>query len=146
MPAYGAPAATPPDRMPWPRVFVRMLLVVLPAQLIGNFAASIALVASGMLRDRPGLAVLMIVVGGLLAGVGIGVAMRPDHAHLIAYAAAGAAVAIVTFVLVLGLAQLRLPDGATAASVGSYLRGALIVAAVQSAVAVPLWLLRARRT
>ena len=130
-PAYGAPARGRADRLSWPRVLARMLLVVLPGQLLGNFLAVTALTASGVLRDRPGLSVLMIVAAGLVAGVGLGLVLRPDRDQLVGYAVAGAGVGIAVFVLLLGLAQLRLPAISPGASVGDFLLGALIVAAVQ---------------
>jgi hypothetical protein len=138
-PAYGVPARTRPDRLSWPRVLARMLLVVLPGQLLGNFLAVAALTASGTLRDRPGLSVLMIVVAGLLAGVGLGLVLRPERDQIVGYALAGAGVGIAVFVLLLGLAQLRLPAISPGASVGDFLLGALVVAVVQIAVALPLW-------
>jgi hypothetical protein len=144
-PAYGEPPSSPPDRLGWPRVVARMLLIVLPGQLLGNFAAITALTASGVLRDRPGLAGLAVVLGGLVAGVGLGLLLRPDRDQLLGHALVGAAVGVAAFVLLLGLAQLRLPETTPGASVGDFLGGALIVAVVQTAAAVPLWLLRGRR-
>jgi hypothetical protein len=144
-PAYGGSPKPRPDRLSWPRVIARMLLIVLPGQLIGNFAAITALTASGVLRDRPGLGVLALVLGGLIAGVGVGVLLRPDRDQLLSYALVGAAVGVASFVLLLGLAQLRLPETTPGASAAEFLSGALIVAVVQTAAAVPLWLLRSRR-
>ena len=143
-PAYGGSSNPRPDRLSWPRVIARMLLIVLPGQLIGNFAAITALTASGVLRDRPGLGVLALVLGGLIAGIGVGVLLRPDRDQLLSYALVGAAVGVAAFVLLLGLAQLRLPETTPGASVGDFLRGSLIVALVQSAAAIALWLLRGR--
>ena len=122
-----------------PRVFVRMLLVVLPGQLLGNLLAITALAAGDALRDRPGLSVLMIVAAGLLAGVGLGLVLRPERHRLVGYALAAAGVGIAVFVLLLGLAQLRLPAISPRASISDFLLGALVVAVVQTAVAVPLW-------
>jgi hypothetical protein len=121
-----------------------MLLVVLPGQLLGNFLAVAALGASGALRDRPDLSVLMIVAGALLAGVGLGLVLRPERDQIVAYAVAAAGVGIAVFVLLLGLAQLRLPAVTPGASFGDFLLGALVVAVVQTAVALPLWWQRAR--
>ena len=143
-PAYGVSSRARPDRLSWPRVLVRMLLVVLPGQLLGNFLVIAALGASGALRDRPGLGVLALVAAGLLAGVGLGLVLRPERNQLVAYAVTGAGVGIAVFVLLLGLAQLRLPAISPGASFGDFLQGALIVAVVQTAVALPLWWRRAR--
>ena len=138
-PAYGAPAPARPERLSWPRVLARMLLVVLPGQLLGNFLAVAVLSASGALRDRPGLSVLMIVAGGLLAGVGLALVLRPERDQIVAYVVAAAAVGIAVFVLLLGLAQLRLPAISPGASAGDFLLGALVVAVVQTVAALPLW-------
>jgi hypothetical protein len=143
-PTYGGPSNSPPDRLGWPRVIARMVLIVLPGQLLGNFLTITALSASGVLRDRPGLGVLALVVAGLVAGVGVGLLLRPGRDQLLGYALVGAAVGVATFLLLFGLAQLRLPETTPTASLGAFLRGALIVAVVQSAAAIPLWLLRGR--
>jgi hypothetical protein len=142
--AYGVPSRARADRLSWPRVLVRMLLVVLPAQLLGNFLAISALVASGALQDTPGLGVLSLVAAGLLGGVGLALVLRPERDQLVAYAVAGAAIGVAVFVLLLGLAQLRLPAVSPGASAGDFLLGALVVAVVQTAVALPLWWRRAR--
>ncbi len=57
-------------------------------------------------------------------------------------AAAGVGIAVI--VLLLGLAQLRLPAVTPGASFGDFLLGALVVAVVQTAVALPLWWQRTR--
>ena len=143
-PGYGDPSTARPNRLSWPRVLTRMLLIGLPGQFIGNFLAITALTATDVLRDRPGLSELAIVLGGLVAGVGLGLLLRPDRNQLLGYALAGAGVGAAVFVLLLGLAQLRLPDITPGASFGDFLQGAVVVAVVQSAAAIPLWLLRGR--
>jgi hypothetical protein len=121
-----------------------MLLVVLPAELVGAFLAVTVLTATGALRDRPGLSVLVVVVAGLLAGAGLGLALRPDRHQLVPYALAGAGLGMAVFVLLLGLAQLRLPAVSARASFGDFLLGALVVAVVQTAVSLALWWARSR--
>lgn len=103
-----------------------------------------ALEGSGVLRDRPGLATLVVVGAGLVAGVAIGLLLRPDRHRILAYAGLAAAVAVAVYVLLLGAAQLRRPEWAPAVPLGAFLRGSLMVAAVQTAGAVPLWWLRSR--
>ena len=88
---------------------------------------------------------LALVAAGLLAGVGLALVLRPERDQLVAYAAGRRRRSgIAVFVLLLGLAQLRLPAVTPGASFGDFLHGALIVAVVQTAVALPLWWRRAR--
>ena len=145
MPAYGEPSNLRRDRLGWPRVVTRMLLIVLPGQLIGSFAAVTALMASGVLRDRPGLGVLIAVLTGLVPGVGLGLLLRPDRNQLLGYAVVGAGMAVAVLLLLLGLAELRRPDIAPRATLSAYLRSAVIIPVVQSAAAIPLWWARSRR-
>jgi hypothetical protein len=140
-----APSLTQPHRLTWPWVLVRMLLVVLPGQLLGYFLAGTAMTASERVRDLPGLSVLMTVTGGLLAGVGLGLVLRPMRDQLVGYALAAAGVGAAVLVLLLGLAQLRLPAVSPRASFGDFLQGALVVAVVQAGVARALWWRRSRR-
>ena len=144
LPAYGEPSNTRPGRLGWPRVITRMLLIVLPGQLIGTLAALTALIASGVLRDRPGLAVLTAVLAGLLPGVGVGLLLRPDRSQLLAYAVVGVGVAAAVFLLLLGLAELRRPATAPRPPLAAYLRNGVIVTLIQSAAAIPLWWARSR--
>ena len=121
-----------------------MLLVVLPGQLLGTFLAITVLTVSGALRDRPGLSVVIVVAAGLLAGTGLALVLRPGRDQLVGYALAAAGVGVAVFVVLLGLAQLRLPAVSPRASFGDFLLGALVVGAVQVAVALPLWWRRTR--
>jgi hypothetical protein len=144
MPAYGEPSNIPPERLGWPGVLTRMLLLVLPGQLVGSFAAVTALQGSGVLRDRPGLVVLIAVLSGLVPGVALGLLLRPDRSQLLGYAVAGAGVAVAVLLLRFGLTELRRPDTATRTSLGDYVRHVVIVPVMQSAAAIPLWLARSR--
>jgi hypothetical protein len=135
---------TPAERGRWFSVLGRMLLVVLPAQLLGTFLAITALSATGALRDRPGLSVLITVAAGVVTGVGLGLVLRPARHQLVPFALLGAGVGMAVFVALLGVAQLRLPAASARASFGDFLLGALVVAAVQTAVALALWLSRSR--
>ena len=144
-PAYGGPANLRPNRLGWPRVLVRMLLIVLPGQLLGYFLAITALETSGVRPDRPYLGELILVLGGLVAGLGLGLLLRPERDRLLGFALVGAGMGAAGFVLLRALAQLRAPALAPGPSFGDLLIGALIVAGVQSAVAIPLWWARRRR-
>lgn len=48
MPAYGAPESPRPVRLAWSRVIVRMLLVTLPALLVGSFVGTIIVTVLGV--------------------------------------------------------------------------------------------------
>jgi hypothetical protein len=147
MPTYGAPASVQPERLPWPRVIVRMVLIILPGLLVGSFAGAIIVGALGVsvLRDQPGLTLLMPVLAGLIAGAGLGLLLKPERDQLMAYALVSIGVAIAAYLLLFGLAQLRAPAIAPPAPLSAYLLGPLIVAVVQSLLAVGLWVLRLRR-
>jgi hypothetical protein len=145
-PAYGGPPDVRRNRLGWPRVLVRMLLIVLPGQLLGYFLAVTALETSGVRPDRPYLGELILVLGGLVAGLGLGLLLRPERDRLLGFALVGAGVGAAGFVLLRSLAQLRAPVLTPGPSFGDFLAGALIVAVAQSAAAIPLWLLRARRS
>lgn len=145
-PAYGGPAHVRRSRLGWSRVLVRMLLIVLPGQLLGYFLAITALQTSGALRDRPYLGELILVLGGFVAGFGLGLLLRPERDRLLGFALASAGVGAAGYVLLRALAQLRAPALTPDPSFGDFLSGALIVGLVQTAVAVSLWLLRVRRS
>ena len=147
MPAYGAPVSVQPERLPWPRVIVRMVLIILPGLLVGSFAGAIVVGALGVsvLRDQPGLTLLMPVLAGLIAGAGLGLLLKPERDRLMAYALVSIGVGIAAYLLLFGLAQLRAPAIAPAAPLSAYLLGPLIVAVVQSLLAIGLWVLRLRR-
>ena len=124
-------------------MIARQLLIVLPGQLVGTFVAATALPFS-VLRDRPELGVLIVVLPGLVAGIGIGLLLRPDRGRLLGYALVGTAVAIAASAMLLGLAHLRVPGPAPTAPLSAYLRDALILIVAQTAAAVPLWWVRSR--
>ena len=65
--------------------------------------------------------------------------LRPKRDQLAAYALAAAGVGTPVFVLLLGLAQLRLPAGSPRASFGDFMLGAVVLAVVQAGVALALW-------
>ena len=148
MPAYGASRGTvQTERLPWPRVIVRMVLIILPGLLVGSFvgATLVGTLGVGVLRDHPSITFLMPVVAGLIAGVGLGLLLKPERNRLVAYVLVSAAVDIAAFLLLFRLAQLRAPAIAPRAPLSAYLGGPLIAAVAQSLVAVGLWALRIRQ-
>ena len=143
-PAYGVPSPARPDRLGWPRVLARMLLVVLPAQVVGALVAVLVLELSGALLTLPRADVLIVVAAGLLAGLGLGLLLRPDRDQLVAYAVAGAVLGATVFCLLLGIGRMRGPALSAGPSLWDFLLAAVVVAAVQTAVAVALWWRRVR--
>ena len=148
MPAYGDRAPADAETMPWSRVLVRMVLVVLPSLLIGSFIGGIMIGVLGaqVLRDSPGLTLLMPAVAGLLAGIGLGVVFAPGRSRLAAYALLGLAITLAAYLLIFGLSLLRASGPLPSASVTAYVASPLIVIAVQSIVAVVTWMIKAGRT
>jgi hypothetical protein len=148
MPAYGDRAPDDVETMPWSRVLVRMVLVVLPSLLIGSFIGGIMVGALGaqVLRDTPSLTLLMPAVAGLLAGIGLGVVFAPGRARLAGYVLLGLVITLAAYLLIFGLSLLRASGPLPSASLTAYLAGPLIVLALQSAVAVVIWLIKAGRT
>jgi hypothetical protein len=147
IPAYGAPGTAQPERLPWARVVVRMVLIILPGLLVGSFvgATLVGTLGVGVLRDHPGITFLMPVLAGLIAGVGLGVLLKPERDRLVAYVLVSAAVNLAAFLLLFALAQLRAPAAAPPAPLSAYLGGPLIAAVTQSLLAVGLWILRIRQ-
>lgn len=148
MPAYGDRAPADAETMPWSRVLVRMVLVVLPSLLIGSFIGGIMVGVLGaqVLRDTPGLTLLMPAVAGLLAGVGLGVVFAPGRARLASYALLGLAITLVAYGLIFALSLLRAAGPLPSASTAAYLASPLVVLALQSIVAVVIWMIKAGRT
>ena len=143
-PGYGGPPNVRRNRLGWPRVLVRMLLIVLPGQLLGYFLAITALETSGVRLDRPYLGELILVAGGLVPGLVLGLLLLPERDRLLRFALVGAGVGAAGFLLLRALAQLRAPALTPGPSFGDLLSGALIVAAAQSAAAISLWWARSR--
>ena len=98
-----------------------------------------------MRPDRPYLGELILVLGGLVAGLGLGLLLRPERDRLLRLALVGAGVGAAGFVLLRDLAQLRVPALTPGPSFGEHLSSALIVVVAQTALAIPLWWARSRR-
>jgi hypothetical protein len=127
----------------WGRVLVRMFLVILPSTLVGFLVATLLLPAS-FLVAHPGAGWLLNVPPGLLAGLVLGLVLRPTRERLGAYLGVAAVMTVVIVLLLLGLAQLRLPGPASDVRVSSIVIGVLVAAVVQSVVAGGLWWQKSR--
>lgn len=146
MPTYGVPEPIRPERLPWPRVVVRMILIILPGLLVGSFIGSIMVPALGVqvIRDQPALSGLIPVLAGLIAGVGVGLLLKPGRDQLVAYGVTGFGIVVAAFLSLFLLAQLRAPDIAPATPLSSYLTGPLVAGVVGGGVALGLWWFRVR--
>jgi len=148
MPAYGDRPPADAETMPWSRVLVRMVLVVLPSLLIGSFIGGIMVGVLGaqVLRDTPSLTLLMPAMAGLLAGIGLGVVFAPGRTRLAGHALLALVITLAAYLLIFGLSLLRASGPLPSASLAAYLAGPLVVLALQSVVAVVIWMVKANRT
>ena len=126
----------------WGTIAVRTLLVVAPSLLVG-FVVGAAVFGPASL-DRPALGWAINVVPGLLAGLGLGLILRPHRQTLGGYVAVSAVVGAAVVAGLLALASLRVP-GTLAPAVGGVLAGLLITVGVQTVLALALWRLRGAR-
>lgn len=136
----GPSPSTEPSRG---RVLARVLLVVVPAQLVGAFV-SFLVIPLQALADHPALGWLTYVFVALVAGLGLGLVLRPTRRGLPAHAVASVVVGavVLTVFLVAGAAR---AGGGGGYPLGGLVLGVLATALVQTAVAVLLWRRRAAR-
>jgi len=132
------------DRLSWPRVLVRFFIVVIPAQLVGTAIGGAIMTASGVLREDPQLANLITVMAGVVAGIAVGLLVLPPPDRRRTFVVVHAAFAVGSYLLLLALAQLRLPDGTPQSVWYAYLLGPALVGLVQTLVAWGLWVTRQR--
>ena len=148
MPAYGDRPPADAETMPWSRVLVRMVLVVLPEPADRQLHRR----DHGRRARRPGaarhpsLTLLMPAMAGLLAGIGLGVVFAPGRTRLAGHALLALVITLAAYLLIFGLSLLRASGPLPSASLAAYLAGPLIVLALQSVVAVVIWMIKASRT
>lgn len=130
------------DALPWYRVLVRVVLAVVPGQVVGAILATLV-VAVVDVTAHPGAAALFWVVPGLVAGVALGLLLTPRGPVPWRHVGLGAAVGAVALLLLVGLGQSRV---ASATFLSPALLGGLVgCVAIQTVVALGLRLLRSRR-
>ncbi len=141
---YASRGPDAPVGLPWYRSVVRTVLLVVPAQIVGALLATVVIVAVD-LTAHPGASALFWVLPGLVAGVGVGLLLRPGRPLPWGRVGLAAAVGAVSFLLLVLLGQAR--AGSSAAVFTPRLLGALLgCVAVQTVVGAGLLLLRQRRT
>lgn len=141
--ASGAPTGRGgPAGLPWHRVLVRVVLVVVPGQVVGALLATL-LVVPVDLSAHPGASALFWVLPGLVAGVGLGLLLTPRGSVPWRHLGLGAAVGAVAILLLVGLGQARV---ASASFLTPGLLGGLLgCVAIQTAVALGMRSLRSLR-
>jgi hypothetical protein len=130
--------------LPWLRLLVRFFIVVVPAQLLGTAVGGGIVSASGVLADNPQLANLIALVAGTVAGTAVGLLVDPVLEYRRTYIVVNAVFAVSSWVLLLAIAQLRLPAGSQAGPWTGYVVGALLVGGVQTLLGWGLWVARHR--
>jgi hypothetical protein len=145
-PVYGEPAPDGTERMPWPRVIARMILVILPGLLIGSFAGGVVVTVVGvqLVRSAPSLTLIIPVLTGLITGLGLGLVIKPFRDWVPSLALVSLAITAAADIGLLILARLRVSAAAVGPPLSGQLLGVLIVVVVQTAVSLPLWLRRTR--
>jgi hypothetical protein len=132
------------DPLPWGQLALRFLVLVPAAQLLGVLLGGAVATAAGL-----GPAVLSFLIGisgGLVAGVAVGLLVRPLGTRLRPYLLLCAGFAAVTTVIFFVITAALLAQG-TGQGPGfpQYLTGVLLTTVVQTLVAGAVWVGRSRR-
>ncbi len=128
--------------LPWYRVLVRVVLVVVPGQIVGALLATVLSVVVGVLA-HPGATALFWVVPGLVAGIGVGLLLLGGRDLLWGPLGLAALVGALAYFLLVALGQTRADGGATLLT--PRLLGALVgCVVVQTVVGAGIALLRRR--
>ena len=126
----------------WGTTLVRMFLVLLPSLLVGNGIGGVIYAGLVSPGDYSG-GWLVNVVPGVLAGVVLGLVLRPGRDRLLAHLVVAAAMSVVLLLLLLGLSRLVVPSRVDL-DAGALVLGLVITVVVQTVLAGGLWFLRAR--
>ena len=130
--------------LPWPRLLVRTFLVVLPSQVVGTVLAAvlILLAAAG---EHPVVGWSAWVVPAVVAAVVLGLLLRPDRGRLRGHAVAVAVASIIVTVALVLVARGRASTAVLPGLVSTLFPGLLVTVALETALAVTLWVVRDRR-
>lgn len=136
----------PPDRteLTWGRVVARVLLVVVPAQLVGVVLAGLV-IPFQVLVEHPGLGWLTYALVALVAGLALGLVLRPPWERVLPWAVVSAVVGAVVLTLFLALGHARMAGGARSL-LADVFPGVPVAALLQTALAVVLWRRRSSRS
>lgn len=132
------------SELSWGRVVARVLLVVVPGQLLGAVVASLVLPAEAV-AAHPALGWLIYVFVAVVTGLGLGVVLRPTPERLVAFALVSAAVGVVVLTLLLLLGDARMTSGDRRSLVSDVFPGVPLTILLQTALALVLWRRRTGR-
>lgn len=132
--------------LPLGRVVARVLLVVVPGQLLGVVLAGV-LIPFDTLVAHPALGWLTYVFVALVAGLGLGLVLRPTRERLLVHVVVSAVVGAVVLTIFLVLGEARMTgSGGRRSLLSDVFPGVPATALLQTALALVLWRSRARRS
>lgn len=141
-PSSSSPAGSEPS---WGRVVARVLLVVVPGQLLGAIVGTLV-IPFRTLADHPALGWVTYLVIALVAGVGLGLLLRPARARLVGHAVASFVLGVVVLTVFLLVGTARAGGDGGDYPLALLGLGVLGTALLQTALAVLLWRRRTGRT
>jgi hypothetical protein len=141
-PYAGAPRAR--AELSLGRVVARVLLVVVPGQLLGAVLSGV-LIPFDALYAHPALGWLTYVFVALVTGLGLGLVLRPTRERLLVHVVVSAVVGAVVLTVLLVLGDAR-QTGERRSVLSDVLPGVPVTALLQTALALVLWRSRARRS
>jgi hypothetical protein len=130
--------------LPLGRVVARVLLVVVPGQLLGVVLAGVV-IPFDALYAHPALGWLTYVFVALVAGLGLGLVLRPTRERLLVHVVVSAVVGAVVLTIFLVLGDAR-QTGERRSLLSDVFPGVPATALLQTALALVLWRSRARRS
>jgi hypothetical protein len=129
--------------LPWPRLLVRTFLVVLPSQVVGTVLAAVLILLAGA-GEHPVVGWSAWVVPAVVAAVVLGLLLRPDRGRVGRHAVAVAVVSTVVTVALVLVARGRVSSAGQPGVVSTLFPGLLVTVALETALAVALWVARDR--
>ena len=141
-----APVGGRPERPvnAWPRVLVRLFILVVPAQLVGSFLGGQLMVSLGLLGDEPALSNLIGVIAGLLAGLAVGLLLTPPAGQQRTWVLVSGLFGAFTWLALTLLARAAVSVNLPASPWYTWVAGTVLVAGIQAALSWGLWFIRTR--
>ncbi|MGI3780308.1 MAG: hypothetical protein ACRYG2_05975 [Janthinobacterium lividum] len=128
----------------WGRMLARVVLVVVPGQLLGVVLSGLV-IPFQVLAAHPGLGWLTYVFVAVVAGLGLGLVLRPTRERLVAHAVLSVVVGAVVLTIFLALGHARTTSSGGRSLLADVLPGVPVAALLQTALAYVLWRRRGAR-